>query len=457
MSPKKFLISGAHHAGSEGTGAAAEPRHSLPQHTTSTAAVKSAAVHLLFGLYILSTAVASDLSQAAADCFRPSTFNFATAEQEGKGGKTVVLAHSPQPPIVLVHGIFGFGKGRLGGLSYFAGAEKKDHRVLMPDLGSLTSIHDRARELFYYLKGGQVDYGEKHNSIYGNSRFGRIYEEGLDYEYKAVNLLKGEQSNPEFEKINPIKYVPALVDGDVVVADSFAIILIWQYLEDKYPQNPLLPQDLKKKALNLQITSVVSSGIQPFQNLLVLQYIKENLGSEKKLPWVQLHINKGFTALEKLLAGVAGKYATGDEVLLVRMSVPSPRAQALPPSFPATGQPSSPLLAAGQLFQLLGGQKLVAVTSSAFFVGSRATSLFIIRVFAQLEDHELLNRIFLRFIQILYLKEVKAHLLQVAGGNNPNDSSPNNQFSNASHELGGMRLCVDVGRIRLCILFYVLC
>ncbi|XP_020112059.1 glutathione S-transferase zeta class-like isoform X1 [Ananas comosus] len=142
---------------------------------------------------------------------------------------------------------------------------------------------------------------------------------GLDYEYKAVNLLKGEQLNPEFEKINPVKYVPALVDGDIVVADSFAIIL---YLEDKYPQNPLLPQDLKKKALNLQIASIVSSGIQPLQNLPVLinrtlqQYIEENLGSEKKLPWTQLHINKGFTALEKLLAGVAGKYATGDEVLL---------------------------------------------------------------------------------------------------------------------------------------------
>jgi len=36
-----------------------------------------------------------------------------------------------------------FRAQRLGGLSYFAGAEKKDDRVLVPDLGSLTSIHDR--------------------------------------------------------------------------------------------------------------------------------------------------------------------------------------------------------------------------------------------------------------------------------------------------------------------------
>ncbi|MFS7888672.1 putative carboxylic ester hydrolase [Helianthus anomalus] len=61
---------------------------------------------------------------------------------------------------------------RLGGLSYFAGAEKKYEKVLVPHLGSLTSIYDRARELFYYLKGGDVDYGEELLLV------GRVYEQG---------------------------------------------------------------------------------------------------------------------------------------------------------------------------------------------------------------------------------------------------------------------------------------
>ncbi|XP_074574157.1 uncharacterized protein LOC141830645 isoform X1 [Curcuma longa] len=139
----------------------------------------STAVHMLFGFYIFSTAVASDVCQVLTDCLRPNIFNLGAREEGGNDSKEkmVVLEGSP-PPIVLVHGIFGFGKGRLGGLSYFAGAEKKDERVLVPDLGSLSSIHDRARELFYYLKGGKVDYGEEHSRKFGHSQFGRTYERG---------------------------------------------------------------------------------------------------------------------------------------------------------------------------------------------------------------------------------------------------------------------------------------
>ncbi|KAL5543306.1 hypothetical protein UlMin_011016, partial [Ulmus minor] len=132
----------------------------------------SSIFHLLYGFYIFSSAMAGDLSQALNDlCFKP---NVNIDVSEGTVANVDNLL-----PIFLVHGIFGFGKGRLGGLSYFAGAEKKDERVLVPDLGSLTSIYDRAWELFYYLKGGQVDgYGEEHNKACGHSQFGRVYEQG---------------------------------------------------------------------------------------------------------------------------------------------------------------------------------------------------------------------------------------------------------------------------------------
>ncbi|XP_055816464.1 glutathione S-transferase zeta class-like isoform X2 [Solanum dulcamara] len=136
---------------------------------------------------------------------------------------------------------------------------------------------------------------------------------GLEYEYKAVNLLKGEERDPEYLKLNPLGYVPTLVDGDAIIADSFAIIM---YLEEKYPQRALLPQDLQKRAINYQAANIVSANIQPLQNLAVLKYIHEKVGPNEATPWGQSHIRKGFEALEKLLKDYAGKYATGDEVYM---------------------------------------------------------------------------------------------------------------------------------------------
>lgn len=117
----------------------------------------------------------------------------------------------------------------------------------------------------------------------------------------------------EYLKLNPLGYVPTLVDGDAVIADSFAILM---YLEEKYPQRALLPQDCQKRAINYQAANIVSANIQPLQNLAVLKYIQEKIGPDETTPWVQGHITKGFEALEKLLKDYAGKYATGDEVYM---------------------------------------------------------------------------------------------------------------------------------------------
>ncbi|XVF86184.1 hypothetical protein PTKIN_Ptkin18bG0019700 [Pterospermum kingtungense] len=138
---------------------------------------------------------------------------------------------------------------------------------------------------------------------------------GLEYHYIPVNLLKGEQFSPEFQKLNPIGYVPVLVDGDMVISDSLAIFM---YLEEKYPQQPLLPSDLQTRALNFQAANIVCSSIQPLQNLAILKYIEEKVSPDEKIPWAKFHIEKGFEALEKLLKDHAGRYATGDEVFMVK-------------------------------------------------------------------------------------------------------------------------------------------
>jgi len=85
---------------------------------------------------------------------------------------------------------------------------------------------------------------------------------------------------------------------------------ILHYLEETRPGRPLLPGDVLKRAKVREICELVSSGIQPLQNLIVLIYV----GEEKKKEWAQHWITRGFKAIEKLLSSSAGKFCVGDEI-----------------------------------------------------------------------------------------------------------------------------------------------
>ena len=72
-----------------------------------------------------------------------------------------------------------------------------------------------------------------------------LKELDADFEFVPVNLLAGEQQHPDFLGLNPAGKIPVLVDGDVVVPESAAIVL---YLAEKYREKGLLPADLKARA-----------------------------------------------------------------------------------------------------------------------------------------------------------------------------------------------------------------
>src|ERR1700730_9384681 len=67
-----------------------------------------------------------------------------------------------------------------------------------------------------------------------------LQELGVDFEPITVNLVKGENRLPEFLRINPAGKVPVLVDGDLVLTESIAIVM---YLAEKYRDKALLPTD----------------------------------------------------------------------------------------------------------------------------------------------------------------------------------------------------------------------
>jgi glutathione S-transferase len=65
-----------------------------------------------------------------------------------------------------------------------------------------------------------------------------LAEKGLSYELIEVDLTQGEQRKPDFLRLNPFARVPVLVDEETIVYDS---TIIAEYLEDEYPEPPLLP------------------------------------------------------------------------------------------------------------------------------------------------------------------------------------------------------------------------
>ncbi|RIP07039.1 YSIRK-type signal peptide-containing protein [Staphylococcus gallinarum] len=89
-------------------------------------------------------------------------------------------------PIILVHGFNGFTDDiNPPILSHYWGGDKLNIRQDLQDngyetyeasIGALSSNYDRAVELYYYIKGGTVDYGAAHAEKYGHERYGKTYE-----------------------------------------------------------------------------------------------------------------------------------------------------------------------------------------------------------------------------------------------------------------------------------------
>ncbi|AHK44755.1 glutathione-S-transferase [Ensifer adhaerens OV14] len=72
-----------------------------------------------------------------------------------------------------------------------------------------------------------------------------LQELDADFEFVPVNLLGGENRHPDFLRLNPAGKVPVLVDGDLVLTESAAIVF---YLAEKYADKGLMPTDLNERA-----------------------------------------------------------------------------------------------------------------------------------------------------------------------------------------------------------------
>lgn len=103
-------------------------------------------------------------------------------------------------PIILVHGMFGWGPSELGGFSYWGTGVHVPCELprFSASVGPISSTHDRACELAFQIRGGRVDYGEEHAAVAGHARHGRVHA-GFHRDWSAdapVHLVGHSMGGP---------------------------------------------------------------------------------------------------------------------------------------------------------------------------------------------------------------------------------------------------------------------
>jgi maleylpyruvate isomerase len=136
---------------------------------------------------------------------------------------------------------------------------------------------------------------------------------GVVHELRPVNLVRGEQYEEAHRARSPLSQVPVLEVEEggrtLRLVQSMAIL---EWLDERFPEPPLLPRDRDGRARVRALAEHVNSGIQPLQNAIVLKTVREKLpGWERE--WARLHIARGLEGLERAVAdGGAGRFCHGD-------------------------------------------------------------------------------------------------------------------------------------------------
>lgn len=140
----------------------------------------------------------------------------------------------------------------------------------------------------------------------------------LDFTYQPVCLLPShsEQKSPAYQQLNPSQLVPTLVDRDLVLSQSLAII---EYLDEQYQGISLIPKAGQARYLVKALSQELAIDIHPLNNLRVMEYLRAELDINNldRQGWYHHWLKVGFDALEKKLAHRKGAFCMGDNVTMV--------------------------------------------------------------------------------------------------------------------------------------------
>lgn len=136
---------------------------------------------------------------------------------------------------------------------------------------------------------------------------------GLSYDYRPISLPREEHLRSDFRALNPQALVPALLTDEGEVLTQTPAILEW--LEELYPEPPLLPADSAGRARVRALAAVVGCDIHPLNNRRVLEQLRRDAAydEERIRAWCAMWIRPGFDAIEAILeCGPVGRFCHGE-------------------------------------------------------------------------------------------------------------------------------------------------
>ena len=140
-----------------------------------------------------------------------------------------------------------------------------------------------------------------------------LLEKGLQWQTTWLDLPAGEHKKPEYLAINPVGKVPALIDGEVIIHDS---TIIDEYLEDKFPQHPLLPREAVQRARARAFEDYADAYLMPSLFKIFFQFRKPEAERDaEKIAEGVREAREHFAYLDRELTGreyFAGEFSLAD-------------------------------------------------------------------------------------------------------------------------------------------------
>ncbi|MDO8334221.1 MAG: maleylacetoacetate isomerase [Nitrosomonas sp.] len=132
---------------------------------------------------------------------------------------------------------------------------------------------------------------------------------GLGYDYAPVDLVAGQQRGEAYGAVNAQHLVPTLEADGHILTQSLSIL---EWLDETYPEPPLLPKDLFDRQIVRAMSGIVACDIHPVNNLRILKALARlEVGQPAIDDWVQRWIGDGFAALEPMVARHGAGFAFG--------------------------------------------------------------------------------------------------------------------------------------------------